>query len=238
MVSFTVWIAVYEFILHVPESSVCSAKNIRFRVLCFSLLGLPTDEAGNTNMTTRMEFETALKQLQQLPLWIVVRLCTDEESVLKYYENLDNQLELSLEVLDDFQGEAKEVHSFNPWLTYSLVLHRCREMGFSNRLMDIMDERRFTMEEMVHFVHLLLGKETELPDPHVDWLEFTTQLKALIKHEEKQYNPIKQRATAWIDFRELERVYGPKTFWSEYWHFAIAAFGVLVAVLIAMFGPM
>jgi len=44
-----------------------------------------------------------------------MKMCTDEDDVCDYYNNLDSQLELSLEVLDDYIGEAKEVYSKNPW---------------------------------------------------------------------------------------------------------------------------
>lgn len=197
--------------------------------------GLPSDESGSTTQFVRVEFERALRQLQQLPVWIVVRLCTNDESILAYYENLDSQLELSLEVLDDFEGEAKEVHRFNPWLTYSLVLHRCREMGFLNRLMDLLDERPFTMDEMISFMRLLLiGTEMTFPDPHADWADFMTCLRILCGSEEKQYNPMKRKSMPWIDFQELERIYGPQTIWEKYFRVAfIVAFGILLALLYA-----
>ena len=51
----------------------------------------------------------------------MVRLCTDEEKVVEFYNDLDGQLELSMEVLDDFIAEASEVHEHNPWLNYALV---------------------------------------------------------------------------------------------------------------------
>jgi hypothetical protein len=195
-------------------------------------IGLPTDATGLTTQTIRNDFENALKRLQQLPVWIVVRLCTDEASVLAYYENLDRQLELSLEVLDDFEGEAKEIFFHNPWLTYSLVLHRCREMGLSHRLLDLLDERQLTVEEMLTFVRVLFGGDATLPDPHTDWTTFKAQLQTLVKGEEKQYNPIKQMVLPWIDFRELERTYGPTTFFGQYGNLAVAVFGVIIALLI------
>ena len=42
------------------------------------------------------EFVTAIKKLQQLPIWMVIRLCTDEKNVVEYYNNLDEILELQL----------------------------------------------------------------------------------------------------------------------------------------------
>jgi hypothetical protein len=104
--------------------------------------GLPRDNCGVTSAAaTRHDFQDSLRSLGNLPVWIVVRLCTDEDSVVEYYNELDGQLEFKLEVLDDFIGESEEVYKHNPWLNYALPLHRIREMGMHHRLFDFLDER-------------------------------------------------------------------------------------------------
>ena len=39
----------------------------------------------------------------------MVRLCTDEDSAVSFWNEADAEEELALDVLDDYHGEAKEV---------------------------------------------------------------------------------------------------------------------------------
>jgi hypothetical protein len=172
--------------------------------------GIPTDPSGHAGWKVDQDFEQALQRLQGLPVWIVVRLCTNDERVVEYYQKLDDRLEWNLEVLDDFVGEAKEVHQYNPWLNYSLPLHRCREWGFPSRLFDLLDEKTFSLDEMREFLQLVFAdSKTCLPDPAADWEEFEKCVSKLIDKEEKPWNPIKRKPTPWIDLRQLENTYGP-----------------------------
>ena len=172
--------------------------------------GLPTDTLGYHNDEVRRQFDQALRQLEGLPVWLVVRMCTDEDEIVEYYNNLDAQLEMSLEVLDDFTSEAKEVcEHHNSWLTYGLPLHRMREMGFYHRVIDMLDERRLSKEELRDFFRLLFGPAfDEAPDPEVDWHAFVQLVNDLQSKEPKVWNPITKRMTSWVDIKKLNREYG------------------------------
>ena len=163
--------------------------------------GLPTDEHGYGGSQRKTEFTAALRSLEGLPVWIVIRLCTDEEDVVEFYNDLDSQLELSLEVLDDFMGEAQEVYGCNKWINYSLPMHRCREMGFHHRLFDLLDERKFTKGELREFCHLMLGKNQfdGVIDPEEDFDKFSSQVQKMIQKEKKPWNPNKRHVTPIMD---------------------------------------
>jgi len=182
-------------------------------VIVLATDGLPSDNYGSSNSRTLNEFKDALRSLQGLPVWVVVRLCTDEDSVVDFYNNLDSQLELSLEVIDDFTGEAQEVYEHNKWLNYSLPLHRIREMGFSHKLFDLLDERRFTKEELRQFFLLLFGpdKFDGVPDPQIDWAGFLKRVEKIANGEKRQWNPIRKKMMPWIDVKKLNSVYGDET---------------------------
>lgn len=171
--------------------------------------GLPTDDYGSYGDLIRDQFVQALRLLEGLPVWVVVRLCTDEEKVVDFYNSLDEQLELSLEVLDDFIGEAQEVYAANPWLNYALPLHRCREMGFHDRVFDMLDERELTKDELRDFCILLFGEMNldGMPDPEEDWNGFMASIRIAMERESLQWHPIKKTMRPWIDLNMLNRRY-------------------------------
>ena len=44
-----------------------------------------------------------MQPLQDLPVIVVVRLCTDEDLVVQYWNDIDEKLEVDIDVLDDFR---------------------------------------------------------------------------------------------------------------------------------------
>jgi len=179
-------------------------------VIVIATDGLPSDSYGTSNSRTLREFKDSLRSLGGLPIWIVVRLCTDEDHVVEFYNDLDSELELSLEVIDDFTGEAEEVYQFNQWLNYALPLHRIREMGFSHKLFDLLDERSLTKDELKQFCMLLFGptKLDGIPDPQIDWKGFMKHLDNVVNNQEKkQWNPMTKKVAPWVDLKKLNSHY-------------------------------
>lgn len=97
----------------------------------------------------------ALRPLKDLPVWVVIRLCTDEDRIVDYWNNVDNELELDMDVLDDLSGEAKEVTEHNPWLTYGDAMHKLREFGIPVKEIDLLDETRLSVEQIRLFCSLM-----------------------------------------------------------------------------------
>jgi Mg-chelatase subunit ChlD len=179
-------------------------------VIILATDGLPSNNYGVSNSGTLKEFKDCLRSLEGLPVWIVVRLCTDEDQVVDFYNDLDCELELSLEVIDDFVGEAEEIYEYNKWLNYALPLHRIREMGFSHKLFDLLDERALTKDELRQFFLLMFGEASldGTPDPQVDWEGFLKCIDRIANREKKQWNPMKKRMSPWVDTKRLNSVYG------------------------------
>jgi hypothetical protein len=179
-------------------------------VIVLATDGLPSNSFGESSDAVQKEFIEALRSLQSLPIWIVVRLCTDDDEVVEYYNNLDQVLELPLEVIDDFFGEAKEIHDANKWLNYALPLHRCREMGYQHRIFDLLDERLLNKDELREFLQLLFGSTTldNAPNLHSDWKGFVGVLSEVVKREGMQWNPISKKMGSWIDMKQLQKAYG------------------------------
>ena len=154
------------------------------------------------------ELEAALESLQGLPVNVVIRLCTDYGEVVEFYNGLDQRFgeESFLDVIDDYEAEAAQVYEQNPWLNYALVLHRMRELGLqgSSGLLDCLDQRPFTGDEIREFAALLFGTTADLlPDPLCDWDNFVAEIDRLQQREQMHWNPAKMEVTPWIDTEEL-----------------------------------
>jgi len=151
----------------------------------------------------------ALRPLRDMPVWIVIRLCTDDDDVVEYWNGVDEELELDMDVLDDLSGEAAQVIGRCPWLTYGPPLHRLREWGTSAKIFDLIDERALTKSEMFELAKVILGEPANsLPNPALDWPDFVKQLDALQKHEGEIWCPVRSLKRPWFLMKELDRAYG------------------------------
>ena len=169
--------------------------------------GLPTDDYGSSGEVHRQRFVEALRNLEGLPVWVVIRLCTDDEDVVSFWNDIDAILELDIDVLDDFTAEAKEIEEFNPWINYALPLHRLREFGNHDRLYDLIDEREFTRSEARDFCSILFGKDSfdGVPDPNADWQSYLTHLSSITQQAGKVWNPLQRRPKKWVSVNRLRR---------------------------------
>lgn len=73
--------------------------------------GLPTSRfSGESTQKDRADMVVAMKRLFALgPVHMVIRLCTDEDETIEFYNAIDRDEELPLDILDDIGGEAAEV---------------------------------------------------------------------------------------------------------------------------------
>jgi hypothetical protein len=122
-------------------------------------------EASDGDMNT---VKATLAPLANLPCDVVIRLCTDEVHVVNYWNDIDNDLELDLDVLDDTAGEGVEVRELNPWIGYGEALHRVREFGAAPKVFDLIDEKKLAITESADFIRHVIGDgAVDLPDPQV-----------------------------------------------------------------------
>jgi len=173
--------------------------------------GLPSDPQGYGGDRVIKEFIDALRTFESLPVSFIVRLCTTEEPVRKFYNSLlDAEINISVDVLECYVIEAKEVYRNNPWINYALPLHRLRELGYYHQLFAVIDQRPLTETELKEFCGIIFGIESDdlIPSPSEDWMIFIHWIHDQQKKEVKfQWHPIKKKKMPWIDIKVLTKQY-------------------------------
>lgn len=151
-----------------------------------------------------------LNKLKNLPLWTVIRLCTDEDSVVNYYNDIDQVVELEMDVLDDLGGECEEVMTNNAWLNYAEPMHRLREFGIHRKEIDLLDEAVLSGDQLCGTLAIVLGPDN-YPHPQVDLEALVNKVNEKLAREPQAFNPKYKKFKPWIDVKALIKSYGPKS---------------------------
>jgi len=147
-----------------------------------------------------------LKKLCKIPnLSITVRLCTDQRNIIDYYNDLDNDREIKLDVIDDLIGESEEVHDKNPWLVYFELLHLFRDRDGVHKICDKLDEAKFSISDIHTFCVNVLGIEN-LPDSD-NFEEFIKHLEDYLRDEPDVYCNYTKRYKPLLDVRKIREIH-------------------------------
>mmetsp|Transcript_75922 Transcript_75922/g.246373 ORF Transcript_75922/g.246373 Transcript_75922/m.246373 type:complete len:409 (-) Transcript_75922:316-1542(-) len=162
--------------------------------------GLPTSPySGTSTDADKQSFISTLRNLcANLPLQLVIRLCTDDKATVEFYNDVDEELELPLDILDDIVGEAQEVASHgNDWFAYTPTLHRIREAGTLCKMLDAIDERKLTKLEVRQLAEALCGASGGASLAGLTDRQFVREIKRLVVQAPLVYDA-RRRAMAHV----------------------------------------
>lgn len=154
------------------------------------------------------DITACLRPLERLPVYLVIRLCTDDPKIVDYWNTIDASLELDMDVLDDFASEAEEIMSVNNWITYGEPLHRFREFGSHIKELDVLDEATLSIDQMMNTVSMILDTPlSRFPHPSVDWNRFIEIIESENSKLPKIWNPSNKLLSPWINTQKLGKLY-------------------------------
>lgn len=184
----------------IQDEAVQLASKGQIVFLTLATDGLPTTAQGvNDN---RQMVEQLKRMANTLPLQMVIRLCTDDANVVSFYNQIDEEYELPLDILDDFESEAKEIAEVgNGFFTYTPVIHRIREAGTLFKLLDSIDEQKFNALEVRKFVELLSPGLSASSDNRA----FVAQVRELAGQQKLVFDPVSGQMQPYLNVRQIQR---------------------------------
>jgi len=182
-------------------------------MLCVVTDGLPTaPQSYECRPIDQSAYTNELKTFAAtFNCFIVIRLCTDEDTIVEYYNKVDEEMELPLDILDDLRGEAQEVRdSGNGWFAYTPLIHRIREGGTMAKIFDLLDERTFTVVEIATFLEYLLRGPCDAPFPRTH-KELYAVAKAANARAPLVYDGLTGQMAPPVNMKRLQKALGQTT---------------------------
>ena len=144
-----------------------------------------TDGCPNSNL----RFELSLKKLShRFPVFLTINLCTEDDYVVEYYNELDKTIgnELSgMDVLDDYKSEAYEIcRAGNTFFTYTEEIHICRMAGCFSVVSDLLDEQKLS----VFHANKLVKEILNLPSSAPHWTDLDSYMNEVNMNNEEVYD--------------------------------------------------
>eukprot|EP00933_Yihiella_yeosuensis_P063105 TRINITY_DN6617_c1_g1_i1.p1 TRINITY_DN6617_c1_g1~~TRINITY_DN6617_c1_g1_i1.p1 ORF type:complete len:497 (-),score=70.88 TRINITY_DN6617_c1_g1_i1:439-1929(-) len=194
-----------------PEA-MSLARNGQQVILVMLTDGLPTGSFGGAGEREQKIFINQLRKTSaELPVHLVVRLCTEESHVVDFYNSIDEEVEIQLEVIDDMRGESNECRrQGNRWIAYSPLVHRLREGGTFLKAFDLLDERKLVPMEVWQVCNLLLQHDLEDPVLPTEPADFCREVRERLEKAPKVYDPSKYAMVPPVVMDEVEWAVIPK----------------------------
>mmetsp|Transcript_87149 Transcript_87149/g.251330 ORF Transcript_87149/g.251330 Transcript_87149/m.251330 type:complete len:402 (-) Transcript_87149:63-1268(-) len=166
--------------------------------------GLPTSPiSGESTVADKTRMVEVLRGLcATLPMQLVIRLCTDDSATIEFYNRIDEELELPLDILDDLSSEAAEVAAHgNDWFAYTPLVHRIREAGTLSKVLDAIDERSLAEAEVQQLAECLV--QTTRPMSHLGKRQFLREFSQALRGTPRVYDARTGSMRPAVDLRRL-----------------------------------
>lgn len=185
------------------------ARNNQQVILILVTDGLPTNLMGRLDHN---QLVAEFRRLNaELPVMCVVRLCTDDNEVAEFYNEIDSEVELQLDIVDDMMSEAHECYKAgNYFFSYSPLIQLIREGGSYLKVLDVLDERLLTPMEVALLCQLLVRGVADQPLP-TEPQAFCDEVRRLLPACAPVWDAYYQRLSPPVSMRDVEWAILPKS---------------------------